>query len=182
MRNANRPMLPWVWNEARQLLLRRSCGLRQSISGPVWNRSSEELKGSQVSPETNALLVLSLLEGSWNYYLLDESLKVVSHQRGSAVIGDSGTTSAHRIGENMTSSRFTNPIKDGPFFHGAKAEFPKFRRDFITFVKQHGLFRVFTEKVEISVVDKDKSVEEVQATYFAKEEIRKYFLTWNILS
>ena len=63
----------------------------------------------------------------------------------SSVNGDSGTASAPRIGENTVSSNVTKQIKDVPLFHGAKAEFPKFRRDLITLAKQHGLFRVFTE-------------------------------------
>ena len=68
------------------------------------------------------------------------------------------------------------------FFHGAKAEFPKFKRDLITLAKQHGRFRVFTEDVEIPVADEEKSVEEIQAMGFAEDEIRKHFLAWNILS
>ena len=67
--------------------------------------------------------------------------------------GGSGTASAPRIGENTVSSNVTKQIKDVPFFHGAKAEFPKFKRDLITLGKQHGLFRVFTENVEVPVAD-----------------------------
>ena len=52
----------------------------------------------------------------------------------------------------------------------------------ITLAKQHGLFRVFTEDVEIPVADEKKSVEEIQAMGFAEDEIRKRFLAWNILS
>ena len=100
----------------------------------------------------------------------------------SSVSGDSGTASAPRIGENTVSSNVTKQIKDVPFFHGAKAEFPKFKRDLITLAKQHGLFRVFTEDVEIPVADEEKSVEEIQAMGFAEDEIRKHFLAWNILS
>ena len=96
--------------------------------------------------------------------------------------GDSGTASAPRIGENKATSNFTKQIKDVPFFHSAKAEFPKFKRDLITLAKQHGLFRVFTEDVEIPVADEEKSVEEIQAMGFNQEEIRKHFLVWNILS
>ena len=97
--------------------------------------------------------------------------------------GDSGTTSAPRIGENTVSSNVTKQMKDVPFFHGAKAEFPKFKQDLITLAKQHGLFRVFTEDVEVLfVADEDKSVEEIQAMDFAEDEIRKHFLAWNILS
>ena len=48
------------------------------------------------------------------------------------------------------------------FCHGATAEFPKFKRDLITFAKQQGMFRVFTEDVEIPVADEEKSVEEIQ--------------------
>ena len=65
----------------------------------------------------------------------------------SSVSVDSGTASAQRIGENTVSSNVTKQIKDVPLFHGAKAEFPKFKRDLITLAKQHGLFRVFTEDV-----------------------------------
>ena len=36
--------------------------------------------------------------------------------------------------------------------------------------------------MEISVADKEKSVEEIQAMGFAKDEIRLHFLAWNILS
>ena len=50
----------------------------------------------------------------------------------SSVSGDSGTASAPRIGENTVSSNVTKQIKDVPFFHGAKAEFPKFKRDLFT--------------------------------------------------
>ena len=97
--------------------------------------------------------------------------------------GDSGTASAPRIGENTVSSNVsTKQIKDVPLFHGAKAKFPKFKRDLITLAKQHGLFRVFTEDVEIPVADEEKSVEEIQAMGFAEDEIRKHFLAWNILS
>ena len=62
----------------------------------------------------------------------------------SSVSGDSGTASAPRIGENTISSNVTKQIKDVPFFHGAKAEFPRFKRDLITLAKQHRLVRVFT--------------------------------------
>ena len=100
----------------------------------------------------------------------------------SSVNGDSGTASAPRTGENMATSNFTKQIKDVPFFHGAKAEFPKFKRDLINLAKQHGLFRVFTEDIEIPVADEEKLVEEIQAMGFDEEEIRKHFLAWNILS
>ena len=47
----------------------------------------------------------------------------------SSVSGDSGTASAPRIGENTVSSNnATKQIKDMPFFHGAKAEFSKFKK------------------------------------------------------
>ena len=89
--------------------------------------------------------------------------------------GDSGTaSSAPRSGENTVSSNVTKQIKDVPFFHGAKAEFPKFKRDLITLAKQHGRFRVFTEDVEIPVADEEKSVEEIQAVGFVEDEIRKH--------
>ena len=61
------------------------------------------------------------------------------------------------------SSNVTKQIKDVSFFHGAKAEFPKFKRNLITLAKQHGLFRVFIEDVEIPVADEEKSVDEIQA-------------------
>ena len=67
--------------------------------------------------------------------------------------GGNSIASAPRIGENTVSSNVTKQIKDVPFFHGAKAEFPKFKRDLITLGKQHGLFRVFTEDVEVPVAD-----------------------------
>ena len=69
-----------------------------------------------------------------------------------------------------------------PFFNGAKAELPEFKRDLITLAKQHGLFRVFTEDVEIPVADEDKSVEEIQAIDFVEDEIRTHLLASNILS
>ena len=100
----------------------------------------------------------------------------------SSVSGDSGTASAPRMGENTVSSNVTKQIKDVPFFHGAKTEFPKFKRDLITFAKQHGLFRVFTDNVEIYAADEEKSVEEIQAMGFAEDKIRKHFLAWNVLS
>ena len=99
----------------------------------------------------------------------------------SSVSGDSGTASAPRIDENMAFSNLTKQTKDVSFFHGAKPEFPKFKRHLITLAKQHGLFRVFTEDVEIPV-DEEKSDEEIQATGFAEDEVRKRFLAWNILS
>ena len=94
--------------------------------------------------------------------------------------GDSGTASAPTIGENMASSNFTKQIKDGPFFHGTKAEFSKSKRDLITLAKQQGMFR-FTEDAEIPVADEGKSVEGIQAMGFDEDEIRKHFLAWNIL-
>ena len=68
------------------------------------------------------------------------------------------------------------------FCHGSTAEFPKSKRDLITFAKQHGMFRVFTEDVEIPVADEEKSVEEIQVLGFAEGEIRKHFLARNTLS
>ena len=100
----------------------------------------------------------------------------------SSVNGDIGTASGPRVGENTVSSNVTKQIKDVPFSHGAKAEFSKFKRDLITLAKQHSLFWVFTEDVEIPVVDEEKSVEEIQAIGFAEDEILKHFLAWNILS
>ena len=78
----------------------------------------------------------------------------------SSVSGDSGTASAPapRIGENTVSSNVTKQIKDVPFFQGAKAEFPKFKRDLITLAKQHGLFRVFTEDIPVSTKQYDTYV------------------------
>ena len=38
------------------------------------------------------------------------------------------------------------------------------------------MFRVFTDKVEIPVAGEEKSVEEIQAVYFADVEIRKIVL------
>ena len=67
----------------------------------------------------------------------------------SSVSGDSGTASTPKIGESMVSSNVTKKIKDVSFFHGATAEFPKFKRDLITFAKQHGMFRVFAEDVAL---------------------------------
>ena len=96
--------------------------------------------------------------------------------------GDSGTASAPRIGENTVLSKVTKKIKDVPFSHGAKAEFPKFKRDLIAIAKQRGLFRVFTEDVEVSVADEEKSVEEIQAMGFAEDEIRKHFLARRIMT
>ena len=97
--------------------------------------------------------------------------------------GDSGTASAPRIGESMVSSNVTKQIKDVPFFHGATAaEYPKSKRDLITFAKQHGMFRVFPEDVEIPVADEEKPVEEIQVLGFAEDEIRRHFLARNILS
>ena len=95
----------------------------------------------------------------------------------SSVSGDSGTASAPRIGDNTVSSNVTKQIKDVPFFHGAKAEVPKFKRNLITLAKQHGLFRVFIEDVEIPVADEEKSVEEIQAMDFAENGIRKHLWT-----
>ena len=40
------------------------------------------------------------------------------------------------MGENMVPSYITKPIKYVPFFHGAKAEFLKFKRELITLPKQ----------------------------------------------
>ena len=82
MRSANRLMLPCVWSEGRQIPLKSVCGLRRRIFRPVWSSSSEELKGSQVLPEANLLLVSGLLEGSGDDYQLGEPLEAVSYQRG----------------------------------------------------------------------------------------------------
>ena len=68
----------------------------------------------------------------------------------------------------MVSSNVTKQIKDVLFFHGAKAAVPKFKRDFTTFAKEHGLFRVFTEVVELSVADEEKPVEEIHARVSSK--------------
>ena len=59
----------------------------------------------------------------------------------------------------MASSNFSKKLKDTPFFHGAKAEFPKFKRDLNTLAKQHGMFRVFTEDIKTPVADEEKSVD-----------------------
>ena len=75
-------MLPCVWSEGRQLPLRSVYGLRRRISGPIWISSSGELKGRQVLPEANLLLVSGLLEGSRDDYQLGEPLEAISHQRG----------------------------------------------------------------------------------------------------
>ena len=56
----------------------------------------------------------------------------------------------------MTSSSFTNQIKNVPFFNGANAEFPKFTRDMVTFAKQHGLYKAFAEEVEIPDANEEK--------------------------
>ena len=75
-----------------------------------------------------------------------------------SVSGGSCTASAPRIGENTVSSNVAKQIKDVPFFHDAKAEFPKFKRDLITLAKQHGLFRVFTEDIPVSTKHYDTYV------------------------
>ena len=82
VRSANKLIVPCVWSEARQLLLRSACGLRRRISGPVWISSSGELKGSQVFPEANVLLVSGLSVDSRDNYQLTEPLEAVSYQRG----------------------------------------------------------------------------------------------------
>ena len=174
-------MLPYVWSKARQLPLRSACGLKRRIFGSVWSTCSGELKGSQILPEANLLLVSGLWEGSRDDYQLNRraagsnfvAARFQSPQ--SSVSGDSGTASAPRIGENMVSSNVTKQIKDLPFFHGAKAELPKFKLDLTTFAKEHGLFRVFTKDVELSVADEEKPVEEIHAMGFAEDEIRKTF-------
>ena len=89
--------------------------------------------------------------------------------------GDSGTASAPSVGENTVSSNVTKQIKDVPFFHGAKAEFPKFKRDLITLAKQHGLFRVFTEDVEVPVADEEKSVKRSRRWVLPKMKFEKSF-------
>ena len=73
---------PFVRSEARQLLLRSTCGLTRRISGSVWSSSSGELKGSQVVPEANVLLVSSMLDGSRENCQLGEPPEAVSYQRG----------------------------------------------------------------------------------------------------
>ena len=84
--------------------------------------------------------------------------------------------------QNMASSNSTKQIKDVPFSHAVKTEFPNSQRDLITLAKQHGLFRFFTEDAEIPVANEEKSVEEVQALDFTQDEIWKHFLAWNIPS
>ena len=88
----------------------------------------------------------------------------------SSVSGD-GTASAPIISEKMASSNFTKQIKHVPFIHGAEAEFPKFKRDLINLAKQHDVFRVFAEEVEIPVADEEKPAEKIQAMGFAEQEI-----------
>ena len=68
------------------------------------------------------------------------------------------------------------------FFHGARAGFSKFKRDFITLAKQHGVFQAFNNEVEIPGPDEDKSVDAIQAIGFADGEVRKHFLALKIPS
>ena len=83
----------------------------------------------------------------------------------------------------MTSSSFTNQIENVPFFNGANAEFPKFTRDMVTFAKQHGLYKVFTEEVEIPDANKEKFFGEAQAMNFAEgKQFKHFFFAWKILS
>ena len=82
----------------------------------------------------------------------------------------------------MTSSSLAKQVKDVSFSHVAKAQFHKFKKDLITLGKQHSLFRVFSDVVEIPVVDEEKSTEEIQATGFFDEEIRQLSLVRNIVS
>ena len=52
----------------------------------------------------------------------------------------------------------------------------------VTFAKQHGLYKVFTEEVEIPVADEDKFVEETRTMNFAEENMFKhFFFAWKIL-
>ena len=81
--------------------------------------------------------------------------------------------------------RVTSPSRSRTrqFSTVARQSFLSSNEILITLVKQHGLFRVFTEDVEISVADEEeKSVEEIQAMGFGEDKIRKHFLAWNILS
>ena len=47
----------------------------------------------------------------------------------------------------MAFGSLTKQIKEVLFFHGAKAEFFKFKWHFIILAKQHDLFRVLTDEV-----------------------------------
>ena len=76
---------------------------------------------------------------------------------------DSGAASAQTLDGTMVSSRFIKHIKDSPCFHGAKAEFPKYKRGKIISEKRQDMFRVFTDEIEIPVADKEKSAKEIQA-------------------
>ena len=51
----------------------------------------------------------------------------------------------------MTFNSLTKHVKDVPFFQGAQSEFPKFKRDMITSARNHGLFRVIADYIEIYV-------------------------------
>ena len=77
--------------------------------------------------------------------------------------GDSGAASAQTLDETMVFSRFTKHIKGSPCSHGAKAEFPKYKRGKSISEKRQDMFRVFTDEIEIPVADKEKSANKVQA-------------------
>ena len=76
----------------------------------------------------------------------------------------------------MVSSSLSKEVTNFLFLQSAKAKFPIFKRFLITLAKQHSLFRLFTNEVEIPVADEDKSVKKIQAIGFSDDDIRKYFL------
>ena len=116
MRSANRPMLPCVWSEGRQLPLRSACGLRRRISGPVWSSSSGELKGSQFYQRRTFCWSRSIegLEGRLPARRAAGSGFVPAGFQSprSSVSGDSGTASSPRSDDNTASSNVTKQIKD----------------------------------------------------------------------
>ena len=166
--------------------LRRTWGgilLLSSNSFTEWLSGAASIGHSFLLLSSHFLSVLflsSFLEGG-NKYVLS---CVIQHEAGglSKTLANLAEVQLQELGENTASNKVTKQIKDGPFFHGAKAEFLKFKRDLISLAKQHGLFRVFTEDVERPVADENKSAEEIQTMGFAEDGIRKHFLAWNILS
>ena len=91
--------------------------------------------------------------------------------------GDSGALPVQReSGETQVKQ-----IKDVPLFDGTKAMFPAWKHNFLCLAKLHGLFGIFTDGVDVPVVDETMSIAALQKA-FPRESVRKHFIAWNILS
>ena len=91
--------------------------------------------------------------------------------------GDSGAVPTQR--ENGESQ--LKPIKDVPMFDRTKAKFPAWKQNCLCLAKLHGIFGIFTEGVDVPVVNETMSIAAFQEA-FPHENIQTHFIAWNILS